>query len=106
MTDENSFLDGRMKVVVDLVAYKGFMSAEDFKAAAETFIDTLAIEILDKNAMNDAEGNFPNCSGVFTVPAKLTIDGHELETAWTVKGARARAAVSFTDAEGQPVTIV
>ncbi len=106
VTDENSFLDGRMKVVVDLVAYKGFMSAEDFKAAAETFIYTLAIEILDKNAMNDAEGNFPNCSGVFTVPAKLTIDGRELETGWTIKGARARAAVSFTDAEGQPVTIV
>ena len=69
-------------------------------------MDTLAIEILDKNAMNDADGNFPNCSGVFTVPAKLTIDGHELETAWTVRGARARAAVSFTDAEGRPVTIV
>ena len=106
MTDENSFFDGRMCVVAELVAYAGFMSAEDFKAAAETFIDTLTIELLDTNGMNGADGSFPSYSGVYTVPAKLTVDGKELETGWTVISRRARAAVTFTADDGEEVTIV
>ncbi len=106
MTDENSFYDGRMSVIVDMVAYAGFMSAEDFRAAAETLIDTLRIELSDSNGMNGDDGSFLSYSGLYAVPAKLSVDGSELETYWTVVGRRARAAVRFTDADGKPVTIV
>ena len=56
--------------------------------------------------MNGDDGSFPSYSGVYTVPARLSVDGNELETHWTVIGRRARAAVDFTDADGQPVAIV
>ncbi len=106
MTDENSYIDGRMRVEVDMVAYKGFMSAEDFKAAAETFIDTLTIELVPDNLLNDQNGDFASYSGVYTVPAKLTIAGKELDNVWTIDGKRARAMVSFTADDGDEIVIM
>ena len=105
VTDENTFFDGRIKVEAEIVAYADFMSPEDFKAAYETFLDTVKITVLDTNGLNGADGSFPSYSGVYTVPAKLTIAGNELENHWTVESRRARAEVSFTDENGEYIAI-
>ncbi|MCR4792647.1 MAG: hypothetical protein K5871_07845 [Lachnospiraceae bacterium] len=104
-TEEGSYFNGRIRVEADIVAYKGFMTAEEFKTACETFIDTISITILDDNNLNDAEGNFPTCSGIYTVPASITIAGHEVENHWTVMYGCTRAAGQFTDDNGELVTV-
>ena len=104
-TDEGSYFNGRIRVEVDIVAYKDFMTADEFRTACETFIDSVSITIQNDNNLNDVNGNFPSCSGVYTIPAKITISGHELENYWFVKYGSTRAACNFTDDNGELVTI-
>ena len=104
-TESNTYLDGRIVVEVDMYAYSDWMPMEEYKALVDTMIKTMNIEILDTNNLNDAEGNFPSPSGVYTVPSKITLDGKEYATYWTVPFSAPHAQIDFTDADGKKVTI-
>jgi hypothetical protein len=105
-TPENSYIDGRIQVDVDMFAYADFMQLDEYKTLVDTMQKTLKIEILDTNGLNDAAGNFPSYSGVYTVPAKITMDGQECTTCWTLPYAAPHAKISFVGADGKDVEIV
>lgn len=105
-TPENSYIDGRIVVEVDMFAYSDWMPLEDYKTLVDTMLQTMTIEILDTNGLNDANGNFPSNSGLFTVPAKVKIAGQELSTYWTVPYSAPHAQIDFTDAQKQQVIIL
>ena len=102
----DSYLDGKISVDVDMFAYGEWMPMDDYKALTKTMIETMNIEILDKNNLNDEKGNFPTSSGLYTIPAKMTIAGKECETYWSVKNGAPHATVAFTNENGDSFKIM
>ena len=105
-TAENSYIDGRIEVEVNMFAYADFMALDEYKTMVDTMIKTMKIEILDTNALNDAEGNFPVASGNFTIPSKVTIAGKEYQPEWTLSSSSVHSVINFTDENGEAVKIV
>ncbi|MBR5362214.1 MAG: hypothetical protein IK134_02660 [Oscillospiraceae bacterium] len=105
-TENDSYLDGKIAVEVDMNAYADWMPMDDYKALTKTMLETMNIEVLDKNNLNDAKGNFPTASGLYTIPAKVTIAGKECETFWSVKNGAPRATVAFTNENGDSFKIM
>jgi hypothetical protein len=105
-TDENTYINGRIMISVDMWSYGEWMPLDDYKKMTNTMIESMKIDILDTNSLNDANGDFPNCHGTYTVPAKMNIAGKDCDTYWYVKNGQVHAAVDFTNEKGNTFTIL
>lgn len=105
-SENDSYLDGKISVEVDMYAYGDWMPMDDYKALTKTMLETMNIEVLDTNNLNDAKGDFPTGTGLYTIPAKVTIAGKECETYWSVKNGAPRATIAFTNENGDSFKIM